>query len=285
MAPQKLAITTCLSLAMATLSTFGANIPWVEASPAQTQQTRTKANIWFSQGLQKANQQDYQGAVLDFTQAIQIDSQYAEAYYQRGLIYAKYAEGKPLNPNGTLPGCQKINEYSIICKVDVTSNWKQENQRKAITDFSQVIQLNPKYAAAYHHRGLVQKEEQKKIQDFQVAIDLYFQKMAVYLNQKNYEKATDILETIEKLYTYTAPPSAEPKQPENPTGSPTVSPERQKSPDGLMNEARQALRKGNVPTAIQKYREAARIFRDRNEDKRYQQVQQIIREIEQYSKL
>ncbi|MBW4498710.1 MAG: tetratricopeptide repeat protein [Scytonema hyalinum WJT4-NPBG1] len=282
MSCQKLAV-TCLSLAMATLTTFGGNIPTLEASPTQPEEIRTKANTWFFQGLQKVNQQDYQGAVSDFTQALQIDPQYAEAYYQRGFIYGKYAEGKPLNTNGTLPGCQKIHEYSIICKVNITSNWKQENQQKAIADLTQAIKFNPQYAAAYHQRGLVQDEQQKKLQDFKVAIDLYLRKSLVYLNQKNYTEATDLLENIDKLYAQEKSLSVlslgAKKQQENPTGSSTDSPERKKSPEQLTNEARQALRKGDLKTALQKYKRASRIFQERK-DPRNKEIQQVIAEME-----
>ncbi|WP_322670625.1 hypothetical protein [Nostoc sp. DedQUE05] len=47
----------------------------------------------------------------------------------------------------------------------------------------------------------------------------------------------------------------------------------------LMDEARQALGKGDLQTAIQTYRKAARIFEERK-DSRYQEVEQIIAELE-----
>ncbi|MHC5673556.1 hypothetical protein [Nostoc sp.] len=47
-----------------------------------------------------------------------------------------------------------------------------------------------------------------------------------------------------------------------------------------MGKAYQALRKGDLKAAGQKYREAALILRER-EDARYQEVQQIITEIQQ----
>lgn len=286
MSYQKLSV-TCLSLAIITLTTFGVIVP-IEASPMQTQQTPTKASDWFSQGLIKANQQDYQGAISDFTQAIQLNSQSAEAYYQRGLIYGKYAEGKILRADGTLPGCQRVSDYSIVCKVDVTLNWRQENRQKAIVDFTQAVQINPQYAAAYHQRGLNQEKQQDKLQDFQVAIDLYLEKSLVDLNKNNYQSAAELLDNVDKLYadkkSLTSVSLAVKKKSDNPIGSSTDSSNRNKSPEELMDEARQALRKTDLQTALQKYRDAARIFKERKENKRYKEVQQIITQLERNRK-
>ncbi|NJM73621.1 MAG: hypothetical protein HC862_27825 [Scytonema sp. RU_4_4] len=273
----------CLSLTITTLSISAVMFPKVEASPVQHKTTQT-ANNWFLQGIQKANQQDFQGALSDFTQAISLNSQYAEAYYQRGLIYAKYAQGKPLNPDGTVPGCRKIDNYRIICPVKVKDRIKEYKQ-KAIADFTQTIQLNPQYAAAYHQRALVEDESQKQSQDFQVCINLYFQKSLVYLNQKNYKQAADLLETINKIHVEKKALArlslVENRETnENPLNSSTISPERRKSPDVLMSEARQDVRKGNLRAAGQKYREAALLLKERK-DPRYQEVQQIIAALEQ----
>lgn len=271
----------CLSLTIATLSIFEVMFPKVEASPAQSQTTQT-ANNWFLQGIQNANQQDYQKALSDFTQAIQSNSQYAEAYYQRGLIYAKYPQGEPLNPDGTVPGCRKIDNYRIICPFKVTDRIKEYKQ-KAIADFTHAIQLNPQYAAAYYQRALLQDEQQKQSQDFEVCINLYFQKSLVYLNKNEYKQAADLLEMIDKIHaekkalaTLSLVENRETN--ENLLNSSTISHERNKL-EVLMSEAREAIRKADLKAAGQKYKEAALLLKERK-DPRYQKVQQIIAEIE-----
>ena len=67
---------------------------------------------------------------------------------------------------------------------------------------------------------------------------------------------------------------------ERPTGSPGLSSELEKSPHQLMNEGREALRKADKKTALEKYKLAARIFWDRKDKKKYEEVQQIIVTIE-----
>jgi tetratricopeptide (TPR) repeat protein len=269
----------CFSFTIATFTTFGVILPKVAALPTPTPVTQTATN-WFLQGIQKVNRQNYQGALSDFNQAIQINPQYAEAYYQRGLIYVKYAQGQPLNPDGTVPGCKKIDDYIIICAVEVKTR-AEENKRLAIADFNQAIQLNPQYAAAYHQRGLIQSENEKKIKDFQVATGLYFQKSLAYLKEKKFAEATQLLEITEQLRAEINSLSKlvllqEPEL-KNPIGSSTVSPD---SIEELEKEARVALKKKDLQTALQKFRTLAHKLQEQKEYKRYEEIQLIIAELE-----
>ena len=263
-----------LTLTIATLTTINTIIPQVKtgANQPQDKQTTTqkKASNWFYQGIIKANQKDYQGAIDDFTKAIEINPQFASAYYQRGLIYGKYARGKILRSDGTLPGCVRVNEYSISCDVKVTANWKQQNQQQAIKDFNSVISISPRYAAAYHQRGLIQENRRDKLKNLQFAA-------LTYLKFNNYSEAANVLEDIDKLYLEMNPDAG---VRERPTGSPGLSAELKKSPYQLMIEAREALRKSDLQTALKKYRVAALIFKERKDWKKYREVQQIIVTIE-----
>lgn len=258
-----------LIVTIATLSTINTIGIQIKTSAEQPQQTQRKARDWFDRGVIKANIKDYQGAISDFTRAIEINPRYAQAYYRRGLIYAKYALGEVLNSDGTLPGCFRVNEYSISCKVNITANWKKLNQQQAIADFNRAIEIIPQYAAAYHQRGLIQEIKKDKSNDFRVARGIYFSKALTYLNLKNNSEAARLLGEVYQLDVETkkvnAPSSAKSEEIDHPVGSSESSPERKKSPKQLEKEAREALRKSDLQTAVRKYELAARIYKNKKD--------------------
>jgi len=71
-------------------------------------------------GLTRFDKGDLSGAVADFNQAIQTQSDYAEAYFYRGLAYSDLRQ---------MP--------------------------KSIADYSKNLALNAGYVEAYYNRGLV----------------------------------------------------------------------------------------------------------------------------------
>ena len=269
-----------LTLTIATITTINTIIPQIktQAKQPQNKQTKTqiKASDWYYKGIIKANKKDYEGAIEDFTKAIEINPRYASAYYQRGLIYANYFRGKILRADGTLPGCVRVDEYSITCEVKVTANWKQQNQALAMEDFNRVIEISPQYAAAYHQRGLIQEKRRDKLKDLQAAAEIYHSQALRYLSQENYLQAARFLEKTDRLYLEINPEAG---IIERPTGSPGALSELNKSAYQLMNEGRQALRKADVNTALRKYRLAARKLKERKDRKKYREVQEIIKGI------
>ncbi|WP_287127983.1 tetratricopeptide repeat protein [Candidatus Cyanaurora vandensis] len=90
---------------------------WTGGVAAQT------VNEQLSQGANRAQAKDYQGAVTAYTQAIQVKP-LPEAFTGRGG--ARFFLG---------------------------------DSRGAIEDFNQAIQLNPQYAEAYNNRGAVKENQ------------------------------------------------------------------------------------------------------------------------------
>lgn len=85
-----------------------------------------------TQGIQKARESDLQGSIIDFTKAIELNTNNWEAYYNRGISKAKL-----------------------------------QNYSGAISDYSTAIRLNPNFENAYYNRGNVKAQ---KLNDFKGAI-------------------------------------------------------------------------------------------------------------------
>lgn len=99
-----------------------------------------KVRPYNERGLAYLDRGEYDFAIIDFTQAVRLNKDYADGYHNRGIAY------------------QKKGEYN-----------------KAILDYSEAIKINPKYLNAYINRGIANyqnKEYEKSAFDFNKAIEL-----------------------------------------------------------------------------------------------------------------
>ena len=93
--------------------------------------TNPLATQYFKQGVEKYEAGNYQGAISNWSKAIEINPQDAIAYYNRGLA----KDG--------------LQDY-----------------HGAIVDYTKAIEINPQYAAAYSNRGVAKDD----LKDYQGAI-------------------------------------------------------------------------------------------------------------------
>jgi len=141
---------------------------------------------------------DIQKALENLSEAISIDSDYADAYYNRGVIYSK-------NNNNE----QAISDYSMVIKLNPKYEkafynrgnvyLRQENFKEAIHDFDRSIMLFNHNADAYNNRGLARlsiNNVSGAISDFTLAIYINPKHYLAYFNRglgfgrfKNFEKA------------------------------------------------------------------------------------------------
>ncbi len=154
---------------------------------------------WY--GVSYRIKHDYDKSITEFTEAIRIDPDYWEAYYDRASSYyakgcydnalADYAKLIELRPD--FPGAY----YSRGVTFE-----KKGNYRDAIIDFTKAIELDPSMAESYNDRGNAYKDKgelDKAIADYNKAIEINPKFLSPQFNLGNihYEKG-EFDEAIER---------------------------------------------------------------------------------------
>jgi len=84
----------------------------------------------FDRGMAEKDANNYKGAIKDFTKAIQLKADFAEAYFNRGLV--------------------KTYEFrTVIVFVGNRGSHREGGFESAIADFTKAIELKPDYVEAY----------------------------------------------------------------------------------------------------------------------------------------
>lgn len=144
---------------------------------------------YFSIGNSCYEKRDYQGAITNYNQALQLNPNFAEAYCWRGAAHyaigdkisaiSDFNQGLWINPNNAIAYSNRGVVHSDI-----------GDKQKAIDDFNQAIEFNPNYARAYYDRAVICsgiRDRLKQVKDFEKAADLFQQQG----DQENYQKALE----------------------------------------------------------------------------------------------
>jgi len=184
---------------------------WVNKTPLPTTNVAKTGEQFFILGNRKYERGDFQGAIADYTQAIRIDPNYADAYYNRGKAkselkdyqgaIADYTQAIRINPNDAAAynnrGIAKdelkdyqgaIADYTQAIRIDPNfalayynrgnAKIELEDYQGAIEDYTQAIRINPNDAKAYNNRGFAKDE----LKDYQGAIEDYTQAIRINPN-------------------------------------------------------------------------------------------------------
>ncbi|MGB3459922.1 MAG: tetratricopeptide repeat protein [Halobacteriota archaeon] len=121
------------------------------------------AEEWNEEGVAFAMSDEYERAIIeDYNKTIELDPNYAYAYYNRGNAYSDlmqyeraiedYNKTIELDPNYTHAYNNRGNAYYYLMQYE-----------RAIEDYNKTIELDPNYAYAYNNRGLARSklEEQE----------------------------------------------------------------------------------------------------------------------------
>ncbi|ABM79594.1 tetratricopeptide repeat-containing S1 family peptidase [Prochlorococcus marinus] len=143
------------------------------------------AVAYVNRGLARSNMGDPKSALSDFSKAIKIDPANAMAFSNRGV--SKQALG---DPQGAL------DDYNKAIKIDPRNANAYANRgvnkgdlgdyQGAIADYSKAIGINPQHSDAYYNRGIAKlesKDYQGAIADYNKAIRIGTQNARIYLNR------------------------------------------------------------------------------------------------------
>jgi len=171
---------------------------------------------YFNQGITLVNQGNYsQEAIEQFTRALSLNPNHADAYVWRGYVYHclnkhqqaldDWNQAIRLNPNDANTYCNRATAYNDL-----------KNYEQALNDSNQAIRLNPNHVTAYYNRAFAQMElgeYQQAIDDCKEAIRLNPNHVAVHqhlTNAKNrlfeqyhvnaHQHLTNLTNTENRLY-------------------------------------------------------------------------------------
>ena len=156
-------------------------------------------------------------AIRNFDEALEIDPNYATAYFQRAEFYSLESNDRTKD-TGKLRA-NALHDYDTAIRLDPSEAryydgrarfyWDARDLEKAIADFTLAITYAPEAAMYYSARGSIHQQldqSDKALADYTSAIRLqpgesgyYYSRSGIYANQKNYHLALqDLSQAITK---------------------------------------------------------------------------------------
>jgi tetratricopeptide (TPR) repeat protein len=140
----------------------------------------------YLKGTQRDSEGDYKSAIREFSEAIELDRFFSEAYDKRGMEYTKLIMYKK---------ALKDFNMSIELKANCSETYNHrgivyycmEEFGKAIADYNRALQLDPKYAKVYFNRGIVKlvlDDDKGAFDDIKKASDMNLKEAIDYLSKE-----------------------------------------------------------------------------------------------------
>ncbi|MTJ21615.1 tetratricopeptide repeat protein, partial [Dolichospermum sp. UHCC 0352] len=156
-----------------------------EAAINKAVELSPRAALYANRGFAKSNLGDKQGAINDFTQAIKIDPNYAQAYINWGVY--KFALGDKQGAINDFTQAIKIDPNNALAySIRGITKFVLGDKQGAISDSTQAIKIDPNNADAYSIRGNVKDDlgdKQGAISDFTQAIKIDPNNALTYINR------------------------------------------------------------------------------------------------------
>ena len=119
----------------------------------QALQIKKDIDIYYKYALSSYNLGDYQAAIVNFSQALQLNSHHAKTYHYRGL--AHYQLGNYPEAIDDYTQAIRINPHLAIAyknRAEVRADIG--DHQGAIEDYTQAIKINPDYAHTYKNQAM-----------------------------------------------------------------------------------------------------------------------------------
>lgn len=174
------------------------------------EEKRFQANEWFEKGLRHTVGNEEDRGIEEYTNAIALNPDYAEAYNNRGIAY--YNRGLDTGDHRQFEQAVKDFRKVVVLKPGSYSAYfaqgviylYQKEYDKAIGELNKAIAIDPDEDVAYVGRGFIYTQEKTKdvskaVADFSKVIAgggqwsaiAYSNRGGVFLNEKQYDKAVD----------------------------------------------------------------------------------------------
>ena len=132
------------------------------------------ANAYFGRGTAYAELNQYETAISDYNNAIQLNPNLYQAYYNRGNAYFDLNQYEHAISDYSNAIQLNPNDYQAYYNRG-NAYYNQNQYERAIQDYSKAIELNPKHANAYFNRGVayaLQQQYERALADYDKAIQL-----------------------------------------------------------------------------------------------------------------
>jgi len=151
---------------------------------------------FYVRAVAKALNKDYQGAVEDYTQAIELNPQFVEAYLKRAATHYKLGDDRD-----TLKDCTQalqINpNLALAYYYQGRARYRLGYTQAALEAYTQAIRIEPDQAQAYYHRGIANQD----LQEISLAVEDLKKAMTLFGEQgdrNGYQLARDTLKAVGK---------------------------------------------------------------------------------------
>lgn len=168
----------------------------LEPMKSQERKREKSPQDFYVRAVAKALDKNYQGAVEDYTQAIELNPQFVEAYLKRATT--RYQLG---DDRGTLKDCTQalqINpNLALAYYYQGRARYRLGYTQAALEAYTQAIRLEPDQAQAYYHRGIANHDLQElalAIEDLKKAVALFGEQG----DRNSYQLAKDTLKAFSK---------------------------------------------------------------------------------------